>query len=222
MAVEFTRSCVQPGHVPQAGAAPGPESSILKLKGTEIQQRIQKLTVEAGGPVLRRPGAASGSGPSSSPEPACLGYLATVAPTPFTAAPAKCRRDVDRQERAGPEALRQPFRSNPRFRRTPMDFELQRRAADWCQDSVAALCATTTTRWKTRDQARQEPAKRGSAPSTGRPWRNLAGWAFRLQQRRRRLRRHPGGHHDHHGTVRQRAGAGTLSSPASCWAGGHC
>ncbi|HEX7035519.1 MAG TPA: acyl-CoA dehydrogenase family protein [Pseudomonadales bacterium] len=33
----------------QAGAAPGPESSILKLKGTEIQQRIQKLTMEAGG-----------------------------------------------------------------------------------------------------------------------------------------------------------------------------
>ncbi len=32
-----------------SGAAPGPESSILKLKGTEIQQRIQKLTVEAGG-----------------------------------------------------------------------------------------------------------------------------------------------------------------------------
>jgi alkylation response protein AidB-like acyl-CoA dehydrogenase len=32
-----------------AGAAPGPESSILKLKGTEIQQRIAKLTVEAGG-----------------------------------------------------------------------------------------------------------------------------------------------------------------------------
>lgn len=28
---------------------PGPESSILKLKGTEIQQRIAKLTVEAGG-----------------------------------------------------------------------------------------------------------------------------------------------------------------------------
>ena len=32
-----------------AGSAPGPESSILKLKGTEIQQRVQKLTVEAGG-----------------------------------------------------------------------------------------------------------------------------------------------------------------------------
>ena len=32
-----------------AGEAPGPESSILKLKGTEIQQRIQKLTVEASG-----------------------------------------------------------------------------------------------------------------------------------------------------------------------------
>ncbi|MEO2184071.1 MAG: acyl-CoA dehydrogenase family protein [bacterium] len=32
-----------------AGTAPGPESSILKLKGTDIQQRIQKLTMEAGG-----------------------------------------------------------------------------------------------------------------------------------------------------------------------------
>ena len=32
-----------------AGEELGPESSILKLKGTEIQQRIQKLTVEASG-----------------------------------------------------------------------------------------------------------------------------------------------------------------------------
>jgi alkylation response protein AidB-like acyl-CoA dehydrogenase len=32
-----------------AGSDPGPESSILKLKGTEIQQRLAKLTVEAGG-----------------------------------------------------------------------------------------------------------------------------------------------------------------------------
>ena len=47
MAVEFTelRSLASA----QAGGDPGPESSILKLKGTEIQQRIQKLTVEAGG-----------------------------------------------------------------------------------------------------------------------------------------------------------------------------
>ncbi len=47
MAVEFTelRSLASAS----SGAAPGPESSILKLKGTEIQQRIQKLTVEAGG-----------------------------------------------------------------------------------------------------------------------------------------------------------------------------
>lgn len=47
MAVEFTelRSLASAS----AGSAPGPESSILKLKGTEIQQRIQKLTMEAGG-----------------------------------------------------------------------------------------------------------------------------------------------------------------------------
>jgi len=47
LAVEFTelRSLASAS----AGAAPGPESSILKLKGTEIQQRVAKLTVEAGG-----------------------------------------------------------------------------------------------------------------------------------------------------------------------------
>ena len=47
MAVEFTelRSLASAS----SGAAPGPESSILKLKGSEIQQRIQRLTVEAGG-----------------------------------------------------------------------------------------------------------------------------------------------------------------------------
>jgi alkylation response protein AidB-like acyl-CoA dehydrogenase len=47
MAAEFTelRSLASAS----AGSAPGPESSILKLKGTDIQQRIAKLTVEAGG-----------------------------------------------------------------------------------------------------------------------------------------------------------------------------
>ncbi len=47
MAVEFTE--LRSLAAAAAGAGPGPESSILKLKGTEIQQRIQKLTVEAGG-----------------------------------------------------------------------------------------------------------------------------------------------------------------------------
>lgn len=47
MASEFTE--LRALAAASAGSAPGPESSILKLKGTEIQQRIQKLTVEAGG-----------------------------------------------------------------------------------------------------------------------------------------------------------------------------
>ena len=47
MAAEFTELRSLAGA--SAGEGPGPESSILKLKGTEIQQRIQKLTVEAGG-----------------------------------------------------------------------------------------------------------------------------------------------------------------------------
>ena len=47
MAAEFTE--LRSLSAAAEGADPGPESSILKLKGTEIQQRIQKLTVEAGG-----------------------------------------------------------------------------------------------------------------------------------------------------------------------------
>ncbi|MEQ8692062.1 MAG: acyl-CoA dehydrogenase family protein, partial [Pseudomonadales bacterium] len=47
MALEFTE--LRSLSAASQGANPGPESSILKLKGTEIQQRIQKLTVEAGG-----------------------------------------------------------------------------------------------------------------------------------------------------------------------------
>jgi alkylation response protein AidB-like acyl-CoA dehydrogenase len=47
MAVEYTE--LRSLATASAGTAPGPESSILKLKGTDIQQRIQKLTMEAGG-----------------------------------------------------------------------------------------------------------------------------------------------------------------------------
>ena len=36
----------------QAGKGPGPESSILKVKGTEIQQRLTELTMEAVGPYV--------------------------------------------------------------------------------------------------------------------------------------------------------------------------
>ena len=47
LAVEFTE--LRSLAAAASGDDPGPESSILKLKGTEIQQRIQKLTGEAGG-----------------------------------------------------------------------------------------------------------------------------------------------------------------------------
>ena len=47
MALEFTE--LRSLAAAAAGGGPGPESSILKLKGTEIQQRIQKLGVEAAG-----------------------------------------------------------------------------------------------------------------------------------------------------------------------------
>ncbi len=61
MATEFTelRSLANAAQ----GQNPGPESSILKLKGTEIQQRLQKLSVEAGGLY-----AAASGGPATGPK----------------------------------------------------------------------------------------------------------------------------------------------------------
>jgi alkylation response protein AidB-like acyl-CoA dehydrogenase len=35
----------------QADKAPGPEASVLKVRGTEIQQRLTELIVEAAGPL---------------------------------------------------------------------------------------------------------------------------------------------------------------------------
>jgi len=54
-ALEFTELRTLAGE--SSGKGPGPESSILKIKGTEIQQRIQELALEAvghyGAPFLR-------------------------------------------------------------------------------------------------------------------------------------------------------------------------
>ena len=35
--------------IPLAGGSPGPESSILKIKGTEIQQAVQTLMMDVAG-----------------------------------------------------------------------------------------------------------------------------------------------------------------------------
>lgn len=65
-----------------AGRGPGPESSLLKIRGTEIQQEITELLVEAVGyyaspyqPALLREGA--------NDEPVGPGYAAALAPTYF-------------------------------------------------------------------------------------------------------------------------------------------
>ena len=46
-ALEFTELRTLAGEA--SGKGPGPESSILKIKGTEIQQRLQELALEAVG-----------------------------------------------------------------------------------------------------------------------------------------------------------------------------
>ena len=89
MATEFTelRSLASAA----AGAEPGPESSILKLKGTEIQQRVQKLTVEAGG-ITQRLGALCLSATSSHTVVCPVTWQ--VAPIPFMAVRLEVQRDV--------------------------------------------------------------------------------------------------------------------------------
>jgi len=74
-----------------AGAAPGPESSILKLKGTEIQQRIQKLTVEAGG-IYSAAWGGKPAGPSFA-RGGMAGYLASRAFTIYGGA-SEVQKDV--------------------------------------------------------------------------------------------------------------------------------
>lgn len=74
-----------------AGAAPGPESSILKLKGTQIQQRIQKLTVEAGG-IYAAAWGAKPAGPAFA-KAGMSGYLASRAYTIYGGA-SEVQKDV--------------------------------------------------------------------------------------------------------------------------------
>ncbi len=74
-----------------AGTDPGPESSILKLKGTEIQQRIQKLTVEAGG-IYSSAWGATQAGPSFA-RSGMSGYLASRAYTIYGGA-SEVQKDV--------------------------------------------------------------------------------------------------------------------------------
>ena len=89
MALEFTelRSLSSAAQ----GGDPGPESSILKLKGTEIQQRLQKLTVEAAGMF-----ASAWGGPGVGPKFArggMAGYLASRAYTIYGGA-SEVQKDV--------------------------------------------------------------------------------------------------------------------------------
>jgi len=71
-ALEFTELRTLAGE--SSGKGPGPESSILKIKGTEIQQRLQELALEAAGhygaPFLGESGHNSGVGPLHSLETA--------------------------------------------------------------------------------------------------------------------------------------------------------
>ncbi|MEM8827213.1 MAG: acyl-CoA dehydrogenase family protein, partial [Pseudomonadota bacterium] len=66
-ALEFTELRTLAGEA--AGRGPGPESSILKIKGTEIQQRITELVLEAvghyGAPYFRGYGETSTVGGSN-------------------------------------------------------------------------------------------------------------------------------------------------------------
>jgi alkylation response protein AidB-like acyl-CoA dehydrogenase len=78
-ALEFTELRTLAGE--QAGKGPGPESSLLKIKGTEIQQRITELALEAvghyGAPYFR------GFGEGDNEHPIGPDYAHRAAPTYF-------------------------------------------------------------------------------------------------------------------------------------------
>jgi len=61
-----------------SGGNPGPESSIMKLKGTEIQQRVSELNLEAAGIYAAAWGAAAGPGFARGATSAYLGTRATT------------------------------------------------------------------------------------------------------------------------------------------------
>lgn len=78
-ALEFTELRSLAG--PNAGRGPGPESSLLKIKGSEIQQRLTELTLEAvghyGAPYFR------GFGEGDNEHPIGPDYAHRAAPTYF-------------------------------------------------------------------------------------------------------------------------------------------
>ncbi|WP_033073296.1 acyl-CoA dehydrogenase family protein [Sphingopyxis sp. MWB1] len=78
-ALEFTELRGLAG--PNAGKGPGPESSLLKIKGSEIQQRLTELTLEAvghyGAPYFR------GFGDGDNEHPIGPDYAHRAAPTYF-------------------------------------------------------------------------------------------------------------------------------------------
>ncbi|WP_439815808.1 acyl-CoA dehydrogenase family protein [Zavarzinia sp. CC-PAN008] len=80
LALEYTELRTLAGE--QAGKGPGPESSILKIRGTEIQQRITELALEAIGPYAapfdRTLDAPGRNEPSIGPD-----YAALIAPSYF-------------------------------------------------------------------------------------------------------------------------------------------
>ncbi|MFM2021114.1 MAG: hypothetical protein RJB02_822, partial [Pseudomonadota bacterium] len=80
-ALEFTELRSLAGEA--AGHGPGPESSLLKIKGSEIQQRITELALEAvghyGAPYFR------GFGEGDNEHPIGPDYAHRAAPTYFNA-----------------------------------------------------------------------------------------------------------------------------------------
>ena len=93
MALEFTE--LRSLAAMSSGMSVGPESSILKLKGTEVQQRIQKLAMEAAGLQGAAWGPTSGSlmGGAATARETVESYLTGRAATIFGGA-SEVQRDV--------------------------------------------------------------------------------------------------------------------------------
>ena len=100
-----------------SGDAPGPESSILKIRGSEILQQCYELAMDAHGATTRCPGSTDRRRGAAASSNGAVARSATCARPPSTAGPTRSRRTSS------------PRRSSACADRETMNFDLDRGAA---------------------------------------------------------------------------------------------
>ena len=165
------------------GGAPGPEVSILKIRGSEIQQRITELTMEAVGDYAApyQPGMLFDDtnetpvGPDHAP-PAAPRYF-NMRKTTIYGGSNEIQKNIVSRRCSGyksPSATRTDIRRKTRW---ICPFPTNRSS---CRTAPSASFATST---RSRPAARSPPPRRAGCRRTGRSSPSSAGSACRSPKR---------------------------------------